>query len=199
MRDKQLRMLKDRLLEPIAHATGARLHPTAISLIGFAVGLIACAAALAGSYFVGLVLWLLNRTIDGLDGTVARATNRQSDLGGYIDILLDSVIYAALPIALALSVETEVALIAALILLASFYVNTASWMGLSAILERRKQTDSRQTTLAMPGGLIEGAETILFYCLFFLRPEHLVSLFLIMAALVTVTVGQRLIWAVRHL
>jgi hypothetical protein len=51
----------------------------------------------------------------------------------------------------------------------------------------------------MPAGLIGGTETIIFYSLFLLWPLYLVPLYLLMAGLVLVTVGQRLVWASRHL
>ncbi len=51
----------------------------------------------------------------------------------------------------------------------------------------------------MPGGLIEGAETILFYSLFFLFPQAFVPLAGLLAVLVLATAGQRLTWATRHL
>ncbi len=51
----------------------------------------------------------------------------------------------------------------------------------------------------MPSGLIEGAETVVFYCLFLLWPGQVVGLFCVFAALVLVTVGQRLVWAARTL
>jgi hypothetical protein len=51
----------------------------------------------------------------------------------------------------------------------------------------------------MPSGLIEGAETIIFYTLFLLLPGALVPLFWLMAALVLLTAGQRMVWAAGRL
>ena len=92
--------------------------------------------------------------------------------------------------------------IAALALIGSFYVNAASWMYLSALLERRgagARARGELTSVTMPEGLVGGTETIVFYTLFFLWPKHLVVLFLLMTALVVVTVVQRLLWAMQHL
>jgi hypothetical protein len=50
----------------------------------------------------------------------------------------------------------------------------------------------------MPPGLIEGAETIAFYTLFFLLPGYTAWLFCVMALLVFFTAGQRIWWAWRH-
>jgi hypothetical protein len=51
----------------------------------------------------------------------------------------------------------------------------------------------------MPAGLIGGAETIIFFSLFIILPQHLVSLYWIMAVLVVITIGQRLVWASQNL
>ena len=75
-------------------------------------------------------------------------------------------------------------------------------MYLAAILEKRNQGTYQKkelTTITMPSGLVGGAETVLFYCVFILWPQQLVVLFVLMGVLVLVTIGQRLIWAVRHL
>ncbi|MBU4322634.1 MAG: CDP-alcohol phosphatidyltransferase family protein, partial [Gammaproteobacteria bacterium] len=66
----------------------------AITFTGFALGM-AAAAAIAFQHFLpGLALLLLSRLMDGLDGAVARAT-RPTDRGGFLDITLDFLFYAA--------------------------------------------------------------------------------------------------------
>jgi phosphatidylglycerophosphate synthase len=144
----------------------------------------------------------VNRVLDGLDGTLARVQGRQTDLGGYVDLLLDFVVYAAIPIGLAVGLGDDRTLVAALVLLASFYVNAASWMYLSAVLERRDagtRARGELTTVAMPPGLIGGTETMVCYAAFFLLPRYLVPLFWLMSSLVLLTAVQRLAWAVRRL
>ncbi|HEU4326511.1 MAG TPA: CDP-alcohol phosphatidyltransferase family protein [Roseiflexaceae bacterium] len=200
MVDKVLRKPKEQILTPLAHGPLRALHPTAVTLLACVVGLMAAVAAWQQLYGAALVLWLLNRTLDGLDGTLARVHGRQSDLGGYLDILLDVLVYAAVPAGLALGVGTPAAYLSLALLLGSFYINGASWMYLAALLEKRSQgarASGELTTVTMPGGLIEGAETVLFYALFLLFPTALVPLFGLMALLVGVTTVQRLVWAVR--
>lgn len=199
--DRYLRPSKDVVLDSLSRRL-PNVPPTAITLTAFAVGLAACVVSWHGHYGWGLGLWLLNRTLDGLDGSIARQHTKQSDLGGYLDILLDFVIYALLPLALVLSAPSQTRLVALACLLASFYINAGSWMYLAAILEKRHalQQQARElTSITMPRGLIEGAETILFYCLFLLFPQQLEHLFIFMAVLVTITALQRVVWAVRQL
>lgn len=203
MLDPVLRPLKDRVLLAVARPLGMHVSPGAVTAAALLLGLVCAALLLVPSPGWALAAWLGSRTLDGLDGIVARAHGRQSDLGGYLDILCDFVVYAAVPIALVAGrPPTPGAWLALSVLLASFYVNAASWMYLAAILEKRSagaHMRGESTSVAMPGGVIGGSETVVLFAVFILLPELLVPLFLLMAALVAVTVVQRLAWAARHL
>lgn len=204
MLDSALRTTKDSLLSPVARALGPAVHPNVISLVGFAIGIGCAVSLLRGAYGSGVLLWLLNRVVDGLDGAVARMHRRQSDFGGYLDLLLDFAVYAMIPLCLAIGSQSRSALLLPALgaLLGSFYINAASWMYLAAILEKRSagaEARGEPTSIAMPSGLVEGTETIVLFTLFILVPGALVPLFAVMAALVLITVGQRLRWAARHL
>jgi phosphatidylglycerophosphate synthase len=202
MLDRILRPVKERALTPLARATGRRVHPMAVTIIGFACGMTAAFFAARGNTGAALGLWFANRVLDGFDGTLARAQDRQTDIGGYVDIVLDFIVYAAIPLGLVIGTASVSVAVAALAMVGSFYVNAASWMYLAAILERRgtgARARGELTTITMPDGLIGGAETIVFYAAFLAFPEHLVPLFVLMTLLVLVTVGQRLAWATRRL
>lgn len=202
MVDKFLRSSKEQALSPLAVRLLRPIHPITITLAAWGVGLVASVAAWYQLYMLALLLWLLNRLLDGLDGTVARLQQKQSDLGAYLDVLLDTTIYMAIPLALASGHNTTVGYLSLALLLGSFYLNTASWMYLAALLEKRRAGASAQgelTTITMPDGLIEGTETIIFICLVLLLPGMMVPLFLAMALMVCFTVIQRLVWAVRCL
>lgn len=202
MFDELMRRLKERLFLPVARRVGRRLSPIGVTVAAFLVGLLAAWLAARGAYGWGLLCWALNRVLDGFDGTLARVTGRQTDFGGYLDILLDFAVYAVIPIALALATPSPAVLVALAWLLGSFFVNAASWMYLSAILERRAAGAAQRgelTTVTMPPGLVAGTETVIFLSLFLLFPAWLVPLYATMAALVGLTIVQRLVWAARHL
>jgi phosphatidylglycerophosphate synthase len=199
MFDTLTRRWKDRLIEPLA-APLASVSPAFITLLGLLTGLAAAWLAAIGSVLPSLLVWLLSRVSDGLDGLVARRFNKQSDFGGYLDIVCDFAVYAAVPISLTLSQPTTRNFIALAVMLASFYVNAASWMYLSALLEKRAARDvSTQTSIIMPAGLIGGTESITAFCIFLLFPAYIAPLFVVFSALVFVTVLQRLLWAWRNL
>ncbi len=200
MFDHMLRLIKDRLFAPVARLLGPSFSPTTISLLAFVLGCGAAMAAYLGREAIAVTAWLANRTLDGLDGTYARVHGKQSDLGGYADILLDFVVYAAIPVAL-VAREPTLAL-SGVVLVATFFVNAASWMYLSAILERRDSGAASRgelTSVTMPPGLIAGTETVVFYTLFLAVPSWRAALFWTMSALVCVNVVQRWWWARRVL
>lgn len=201
MLDRQLRPIKDAFLAKILPPF-ATTNPNTISMLAFTVGVLACLALLAQWYIIALFLWWFNRLLDGLDGAVARHFAKQSDLGGYLDILLDFALYAAIPISLVVTLATPVSWLLLAVLLSSFYLNAVSWLYLAGILEKRQQgaqAQGEQTSLSMPTGIIEGGETILFYSLFMIFPLWLPYLFGVMALLTFATVLQRWRWARSHL
>jgi phosphatidylglycerophosphate synthase len=205
MLDERLRPVKERLMAPLARAIGAGVSPMQVTVLAFLIGMASAVAAAWSHLAIAVTCWLANRLLDGLDGTLARTQGRQTDLGGYVDIVLDFVVYAAVPLGLAVGARGPFArdvAFATAAMLASFYVNAASWMYLAAIIGRRSVgADARGefTTVTMPAGLIGGSETVVLYTLFLLLPTHLVVLFAVTAVLVLVTALQRLAWAARHL
>ena len=201
MLDRQTRSFKDAILRPLVQLFRF-FTPTQLSLIGFVLGIAATVCLARQLYFWGMFLWILNRIFDGLDGIVARETNQQSDLGGYIDILCDFFIYAAIPIGLVYGVDSADTLYPLIFLLAIFYLNAASWIYLAALLEKRKmgaQMQNETTSITMPSGIVGGFVTILFYCAFILWPQHLTVGFIIMALLILIGIVQRLFWAITQL
>lgn len=201
MLDAKLRPLKNKLFHPLAERL-AGTSPAALTWIGFGWGALTAVFLTQQLYLPAFLTWFLNRLFDGLDGMVARRAGRQSDLGGYLDILLDFVVYAAVPIALVVGRPTPVRYLLLALLLAVFYVNAASWIYLSALLEKRRAGAAAQgesTSVTMPQGLIGGSETILFYTAFIFFPGWMGWLFGAMAGLTAVTIWQRWRWAARHL
>lgn len=201
MLDDILRIPKEKVMEPLAKALPG-VSPTAVTVTACLVGVASGAAAAGQQYGLALGLWGVNRLLDGLDGTMARVNGKQSDLGGYLDIVLDMVVYAAIPLGLALGSNLHGITLALAVLFAAFYINSATWMFLSSLLEKRCQGAKARgelTTVTIPRGLIEGLETIIFYTLFLLFPQWLAGLFILMAGLVAITSIQRIAWAIRHL
>jgi phosphatidylglycerophosphate synthase len=187
MFDQILRIPKERMLEPLAKGPLKTVNPTTVTVVASGVAIAAGITAWQGQTGATLGLWFLNRFLDGLDGTVARVNNKQSDFGGYLDIVLDMVAYVSIPLGLAFSLNEKGVFIALTLLFAAFYINSAAWMMLSANLEKRAQGAKERnelTTVTMPRAIIEGGEAILFYSLFIFFPGWLTVLFGVLAVLV---------------
>jgi phosphatidylglycerophosphate synthase len=202
MFDTQLRPWKDRLLDPLASRLDRAGAPSLLTGLSLTSGVAAGVAAGYGAIVWSLALWAVSRLADGLDGAVARQTGTAHDLGGYLDMLADSVVYAAIPLGVAAASGEARVWAAAAILIASFYVNAISWAYLSALLEKRGRgadAMAAPTSVRMPPGLVEGTETMLLYTLMLALPGQAVVWFWLMAVLVALTVVQRLRWASIHL
>ncbi len=120
MIDKALRVPKEEVLAPIASRFLRHVHPTTVTFLAFGAGVASCVAVWQQAYGVGISLWLLNRVLDGLDGTVARVHDKQSDFGAYLDIVLDTAIYALIPSAIVLGAPSQAGWCSLLVLLISF-------------------------------------------------------------------------------
>lgn len=200
MQDAYLRRQKDRLLSPMAGPIFATIHPNVVSVVALFIGLGSVGAIMGHFYEIGLILWAVNRIMDGLDGVIARVHQKQSDFGGFLDLFLDFIIYLTVPVAFLWALPTTANLWAGIALLGSYVMNSISWTTLAALLEKRnQQTINRLTSMEMPTGLIEGAETIVFYTLFYFFPSHIAVLFGVMAVLVYYTAAQRVWWAYQNL
>lgn len=199
MFDTELRSLKDRVLAPLVRALEP-VSPTALTGAALAVGLGCAGAAALGWPLVALGLWVVNRVLDGLDGLVARRFGKTSDRGGYLDLVFDFVVYAAVPLGLAWDAADPGVWAACAFLLGAYYVNAVSWLALSALEEKRRAgaPAQRETSLAMPRGLVEGFETVVLYLAFFLWTDGLVWLFAAGAVLVLASAALRVVWALRR-
>lgn len=161
----------------------AGISANQVTLAGFVIGLTAAVAIAMGWFLLGLALFLANRLADGLDGAIARL-NGPTDLGGYLDIVLDFAIYGAIPLAFIL-VEPTANGLAGAILLVSFYVNGASFLAYASVAARRGMSSTARgvKSIYFTTGLAEGSETVLFFVAFCLMPYWFAPLALVFAAL----------------
>ena len=170
----------------------------AMTLVGLALGLGAAsliAAGLTGP--LALLMILLSRLADGLDGAVARARGK-TDFGGYLDIACDFAFYAAIPAAFVIADPVQNGAAGA-VLLASFYVNGATFLGF-AILAAKKGMETKsqgEKSLYFTAGLLEGTETILFFVIIVLWPSAFATAAWVFSGLCLVTAVSRVLLARR--
>ncbi len=192
MIDAAILPVQRRALSPLAGLLHARgIGADTITLTGFVIGLLAVPALAVGWHLVALALILTNRLADGLDGEVARLT-RPTDRGAFLDIALDFVFYALVPLGFALSDPAANALPAA-VLIAAFVGTGSSFLAFSVIAERRGLPPARYPSKGIfyLGGLTEGFETIAFFVAICLFPQAFPLLAALFAAACAVTTLSR--------
>ncbi len=165
---------------------------TQVTALAWLLGVGSCVALARSMWTLAIVLWLLNRTLDGVDGALARRQG-PTEWGGLLDLLADFSIYAGFLLGLAIAVP-DVRL-PALALLSSYYLSGAVLLATSSLLARREEDPPDGRSLHLRGGLAEGTETILVYVALLVFHQHAVLILWGFTAAVVVTLGQRLQFA----
>lgn len=201
MFDIQLRFLKDAIFEPICRYVPSFITPTHITAAAFVAGLLSCYFASIASTPMSLILWMLNRALDCLDGAVARHRGTASDLGGFLDLLGDFIVYSLIPIGIAAGWnDTAGAWKAVAVLEASFHINNFVLFYVAAVAEKRVLKGGAKakelTSVMMRPALIEGMESGLIFSAMLAWPTMIEWWCWVMASLVGVGIAQRVAWTV---
>ena len=140
-----------------------------VTLSGFGIGLLALPALWLGWYGLALVLILLNRLADGLDGIMARQVGA-TDRGAFLDIALDFFFYATVPLGFALAAPENA--LAAAVLICAFVGTGSSFLAFAVIAAKRGMQAEAYPTKGIfyLRGLTEGTETICIFVLMCLFP-----------------------------
>jgi phosphatidylglycerophosphate synthase len=171
----------------------------AVTLAGFAIGIAAALAIVFGAFGWGLALLLASRLADGLDGAVARLT-QPTDRGAFLDITLDFLFYASIPLAFALADPGANALPAA-VLLAAFIGTGSSFLAFAVLAERRSlaSTAFPQKGFYYLGGLTEATETLICFGLMCLWPDKFAWWAYGFASLCAMTIATRIVGGAKAL
>jgi len=140
----------------------------ALTWMGFAIGLLAAGLIRQGAFLSRLLAIGASRLCDALDGAVARHT-QATDLGGFLDITLDFVFYASIPLAFAV---------------------IAAKRGLHHLAVPDK-------SFYFVGSPTEGTETLAFFAACCLWPHYFAPLAYGFSALCGITLFSRVVWGVR--
>lgn len=191
------RALNDRLQRPLQALArwlaGQGVRADHLTWAGFAVGLLAVPLIASGHPRWALLAMALNRLADGLDGTLARLT-APTDRGAFLDITLDFLFYASIPLAFALANPAANGLAAAVLLFA-FMGTASSFLAFAVLAARRGLTSTAYPRKGFYylGGLTEATETLAVFTLMCLVPAWFVPLALGFAALCALTTATRVV------
>ncbi|MBA8907545.1 CDP-alcohol phosphatidyltransferase family protein [Aminobacter ciceronei] len=198
MFDRHLQPLQMRLLNPPAAWLCRRgISADTVTLFGFAMGISAVPLLASGHPTAALLVILVNRALDGLDGALARRT-KPTDRGAFLDIALDFVFYALVPFGFALADPGANALAAATLLLA-FVGTGSSFLAFAAIAGRQGLVSMNYPAKGIYylGGLTEGAETIAVFVAMCAWPSAFPAIAYGYAALCAMTTITRWWWGWR--
>ena len=187
-----IHLLRPGLTRAAQSLARAGMSADQVTLLGFALGMVAAAAVVAHQFMAALALLLLSRLCDGLDGAIARLS-APTDRGAFLDITLDFLFYASIPLAFALA-EPAANALAAAVLLAAFMGTASTFLAFAALAAQRglKSVDYPTKGLYYLGGLTEATETLACFAAMCLWPSYFAALAYAFAALCAMTIIMRL-------
>ena len=194
MLDKYITPVIKPLLTPVVALMHKRgITPDQLTVVGFLVGLLAVPLLAFEMWYGALVAIALNRILDGLDGALARYANLSSSAGGFLDITLDFLFYAAIPLGFILA-NPEQNAIAGAILLATFIGTGSSFLAFAIAAEKFKleKPQFKYKSFYYLNGLTEGTETIALFIAFCIWPQHFAIMASIFAAACAITIFTRI-------
>ena len=193
MFDRQIQKHIQGPLQYIAKLFLKFISPNYMTLIGFSFGVLMCFFIIIDQYLIAMIFLFLNRLSDGLDGAMARL-QIPTPLGGYLDIVLDFLIYGGFVLSFGITEQNNTFL--SMILL-FFYVGTGStFLAKAAILPSLTNQNLKEEipkSFHYAVGLVEGTETIIFMFLCLLFPDLFIYLASIFALLCLITIVFRII------
>jgi len=177
------------------HRRGARAD--AVTVAGFAVGLLALPLIATDYPLWALAAMAANRLCDGLDGALARL-GTPTDRGAFLDIALDFLFYASIPLGFALADPAAHALPAAVLLFA-FMGTGSSFLAFAVLAARRGMASTAfpQKGFYYLGGLTESTETMTTFALMCVVPAWFGPLAYGFAALCAITTATRIVAGVQ--
>ena len=203
MLDRQAR----RVLEPSLSRGAAVLDrswitPDRVTLVGLVLGLGSAAAAAGQLWPIALLLWLVSRLADGLDGPLARRRGPDdTGAGGFLDITADFTVYGTTVVGVAVGVVAGegASWWPFLLVLLAYYVNGTAFLAFSSLAERSGRTLDDGRSLSFLGGIAEGTETIAVHALWLVVPGAAEQVAVVWAVVVGVGAIQRVVAGYRAL
>jgi phosphatidylglycerophosphate synthase len=194
MLDSFIRPVIDRSLNTWGrYVAQSGISATTITALSFAMVPVILGLIIAGHFVGALVLILVNRFLDGLDGAVARAqVNGVSDFGAFLDIVGDFILYGGVVFAFAIHDASNAT--SAVFLLFSYMGTASSFLAYAIMAAKRNiHTEKRgRKSFAYLGGLAEGSETMIVMLLMCLVPAYFAAIAVLFGVLCWLTTFGRI-------
>lgn len=192
MLDRHIAPLTKPLLSPLVKLLySKKISPNQVTVASFWLGLIALPLLLFQYWYLALFFILINRIGDGIDGELARCANHSTSTGGFLDISLDFIFYASIPLGFILADPLQNA-VAGGILIFSFIGTGSSFLAFAIAAEKLgiEKIQFKTKSFYYLHGITEGFETIVIFIAFCLFPNYfpyLAGLFSILCIITIIT------------
>ncbi len=199
MFDRQIQKYTQKPLKYIAKLFLKFISPNHMTLIGFSFGVLMCLSIIIDEYLIAIIFLFLNRLSDGLDGAMARLQT-PTPLGGYLDIVLDFLIYSGFVLSFGITEQNNTLL--SMVLLFCYIGTGSTFLAKAAILPsltNQKLIEEIPKSFHYAVGLVEGTETIVFMVLCLLFPNLFIYFSFIFIILCLITIVFRIIVCYKEL
>jgi len=199
MFDPQIQKYIQKPLKYIAKLFLKFISPNHMTLIGFSFGVLMCLFIIIDQYLMAMIFLFLYRLSYGLYCTMA-SLQTPTPLGGYLDIVLDFLIYGGFVLSFGITEQNNTLL--SMILLFCYIGTGSTFLAKAAILPSlTNQTLNEEIPKSFhyAVGLVEGTETIIFMFLCLLFPSLFIYLASIFIFLCLITIVFRIIVFYREL
>ena len=199
MFDRQIQKYTQKPLQYIAKLFLKFISPNHMTLIGFSFGVLMCLSIIIDQYLIAIIFLFLNRLADGLDGTMARLQT-PTPLGGYLDIVLDFLIYGGFVLSFGITEQNNTLL--SMVLLFCYIGTGSTFLAKAAILPsltNQNLNEEIPKSFHYAVGLVEGTETIVFMVLCLLFPNLFIYFSFIFIILCLITIVFRIIVCYKEL
>jgi len=191
MLDHRVNTIIHPIMSGLANHIPRQISANTITIFGFAIGVMVVPLLWLNLYSTAMVVILVNRFFDGLDGAVARKFG-PTNLGGYLDITCDFIFYSVVIMGFALAAPEKNGLAAAFLIF-SFIGTGSSFLAFAAAAGKQGISSYTHGLKAFYylGGLTEGTETILFLVIICMYPEHFPIMAVVFGSICWITVLGR--------
>lgn len=174
------------LVDNIAKKLSPYISPIQITFAAGVLGIATFVALCLGQNILGCVCLLLSGYCDTLDGTLARLSERSSQLGSVFDIFMDRLVEFCVIIGL-WSIAPLPRSLACLLMLGSIFLCVTSFLVVGIFTENQSDKGFHYST-----GIIERAEAFIFFIAMILFPSEFAILAYTFTLLVMLTTFIRL-------
>ena len=203
MFDHQIQKFTQKPLIVVAKIFLKFFNPNQITILGFILGISMSLLIFFHLYFYALLLLILSRLCDGLDGTMARLS-KPTALGGYLDIVFDFTVYSSFVLSFGLSDPKN--LTVSLILMFLYICTGTTFLARASIQSQLDKINYNSEiknelpkSIYYTSGLIEGTETIMFMVFCLLLPSFYTYIAAIFCFFCLITFISRIIVCYKEL